>query len=180
VSQPLVTRFFWGWLPDGSSPLLHVGSDKSEADTHRRFLRGCIFGRGCESRRLHQLPSTRMGLRALRSGGLHYFSAAARLVSVPAPRARSPHRVPPSPGACRAVLHQSAGRASPERHRPRASVSRIGPTRVTARWAAVRIALSLVARGLGLIGGSIINGHLLLFLICKYSFIYSAAPWRSR
>jgi hypothetical protein len=34
-------------------PRLDVGSEILAADTHRRFLRGCIFGRGCESRRLH-------------------------------------------------------------------------------------------------------------------------------
>src|SRR5687767_3065273 len=45
-------EIFRGWCP-AVFPLLHAGRDTSEADTHRRFLRGCIFGPGCNSRRLH-------------------------------------------------------------------------------------------------------------------------------
>jgi len=52
---------FSGLVPGGSSTLPHAGSETSEADTHRRFLRGCMFGPGCKSRRLHhstRRPST--------------------------------------------------------------------------------------------------------------------------
>ena len=47
-------EIFRGWCP-AVFPLLHAGRDTTEADTHRRFLRGCIFGPGCKSRRLHLL-----------------------------------------------------------------------------------------------------------------------------
>jgi hypothetical protein len=49
-------EIFRGWCP-AVVPLLHAGRDTTEADTHRRFLRGCIFGPGCKSRRLHYLTS---------------------------------------------------------------------------------------------------------------------------
>jgi hypothetical protein len=52
------SRRFW--------PRLHVGSDTIDADTHRRFLRGCIFGPGCKSRRLHR--STRRARARLAHG----------------------------------------------------------------------------------------------------------------
>jgi hypothetical protein len=44
-------EIFRGWCP-AVFPPLHAGRDTTEADTHRRFLRGCIFGPGCKSRRL--------------------------------------------------------------------------------------------------------------------------------
>src|SRR6185295_18722276 len=47
-------EIFRGWCP-AVFPPLHAGRDTTEADTHRRVLRGCIFGPGCKSRRLHHL-----------------------------------------------------------------------------------------------------------------------------
>jgi hypothetical protein len=47
------SEIFRGWSP-AVLPPLDAGGDTSEADTHRRFLRGCVFGRGCESPRLHR------------------------------------------------------------------------------------------------------------------------------
>ena len=60
-------------------PPLHAGYDTTEVDTHRRFLRGCIFGRGCESPRLHLSTSlggapftfpTSLRARVVFSGGI--------------------------------------------------------------------------------------------------------------
>ena len=48
-----------GLASGDSSPFLDAGSETIEADTHRRFLRGCIFGPGCKSRRLHLLLRSR-------------------------------------------------------------------------------------------------------------------------
>jgi hypothetical protein len=57
LSRTPATRHFRGWRP-AVFPSLHAGRDNTEADTHRRFPRGCIFGPGCNSRRLHQLTPT--------------------------------------------------------------------------------------------------------------------------
>ena len=57
------SEIFRGWFP-AVLPPLDAGSDTSEADTHRRFLRGCIFGRGCESPRLQ--PSLARNVSELR------------------------------------------------------------------------------------------------------------------
>ena len=68
ASSDVGGEIFRGWL-QAVVPLLHAGSDNTEADTHRRFLRGCIFGRGCESPRLHHhsLAALARGLAALRA-----------------------------------------------------------------------------------------------------------------
>jgi len=79
LSRTPATRHLRGWRP-AVFPSLHAGRDNTEADTHRRLPRGCIFGPGCNSRRLQYYseglsPSDSLhrrsrGLRAaLRSGG---------------------------------------------------------------------------------------------------------------
>src|SRR4051812_671250 len=51
-----------GLAPGGSSTLPHVRGETLEADTHRRFLRGCMFGPGGKSRR--HGPAPRLSLSA--------------------------------------------------------------------------------------------------------------------
>src|SRR3954453_6411701 len=51
VASNVSGEIFRGWCLT-VFPSLHVRRDTTEADTHRRFLRGCIFGPGCKSRRL--------------------------------------------------------------------------------------------------------------------------------
>src|SRR5258708_3314860 len=55
-------EILWGWRP-AVFPALYAGRDTIETDTHRRFLRGCTFGPGCNSRRLHFSYFARVGPR---------------------------------------------------------------------------------------------------------------------